>query len=289
MDQKHGVSRRAFVGAMAAVPLLGQNGAWVDLFDGTSLDGWRPQQLPAGQSAWKVVDGALAADGPMCHLFYAGPLRNGDFKNFELEIEASAAPNSNSGIYFHAAYQAKSWPQKGFEVQINNSQPGEYRKTGSLYNVRNMYKQFVADNAWFMTNILVRGKSVQVRVNGMLMVDYVEPTPAHVPPYGMEKQRMLDRGTFALQCHDANSRARFRGIRVRPLPDDTPTPGGAIVTADDTFKKILDTGSRGIPMLDLHVHPKGGLSVDQALALSRSGGIQYGLAGELRTGSARHR
>ena len=278
MDRRFLISRRALVGAMAAAPLLAQNGGWLDLFDGKSLDGWRPQQLPAGQTAWKVVDGALAANGPMCHLFYTGPVRNADFKNFELEVEASAAPNSNSGIYFHTAYQPTNWPQKGFEVQVNNSQLREHKKTGSLYNIRNMYKKSVADDAWFKTNILVRGKNVQVRVNGMVMVDYVEPTPPHVPANGMEKQRMLDRGTFALQCHDANSKARFRSIRVRPLPDDTSTPGGVVVTADDTFKKILDTGSRGIPMLDLHVHPKGGLSVDRALALSRAGGIQYGLA-----------
>jgi hypothetical protein len=40
----------------------------------------------------------------------------------------------------------------------------------------------------------------------------------------------------------------------------------------------VDLGSRGIPMLDQHVHPKGGLSVDHALSKSLRDGIQYGLA-----------
>jgi hypothetical protein len=280
MNMKHNISRRDFIGAMAAAPLLRQDGDWVDLFDGKNIDGWRPQRLPEGQTSWKVVDGTLSADGPMCHLFYAGPVRNADFKNFELEVEAMASPSSNSGIYFHTAYQETGWPRKGFEIQINNSQAREFKKTGSLFNVRNNYKQFVADNQWFKTNILVRGKNIQIRVNGMLMVDYIEPTPPHVPAGGMEKQRMLDHGTFALQCHDANSKARFRSVRVRPLPDDASTPGAVTITADEIFKKIIDIGSgnRDIPMLDLHVHPKNGLTVEQALALSRASGIQYGLA-----------
>jgi hypothetical protein len=29
-------------------------------------------------------------------------------------------PGSNSGIYFHTIYQEASWPEKGFEVQVNN-------------------------------------------------------------------------------------------------------------------------------------------------------------------------
>jgi hypothetical protein len=275
MNPKFDLTRRAFVGAMAAVPLLGQNDGWVELFNGKDLTGWRPQNNPA---SWKVVDGLLTADGPMCHLFYTGPVHNADFKNFELEVEAMTRPSCNSGVYIHTTYQESNWPQKGCEIQINNTQPGEHKKTGSLYNLRNTYRQYVPDDQWFKLNVLVRGKSAQVRLNGMMTVDYVQPDPPFIPPTGMERERFLDHGTFALQCHDPRSNARFRSVRVRPLPDDTPTPGGATVTADDTFKKIMTTGARGIPMLDLHVHPKAGLSIEQAVAMSMRTGIQYGLA-----------
>ena len=267
-------TRRAFLGAMAAVPLFGQSNDWVELFNGRSLEGWRPQR---GPGSWKVLDGLLSAEGPMCHLFYDGPVRGADFKNFELEVEVMTSKGCNSGVYFHTVFQETNWPQKGFEVQINNTQPGERKKTASLYNVRNIYRQYVKDDEWFKLNILVRGKSVQVRLNGMMTVDYIQPDPAFVPPGGMERQRLLDHGTLALQCHDPNSRARFRSVRVRPLADDIATPGEA-PPADDTFKRIIELGSRGYPMLDLHVHPKAGLSVEQAVAKSRRDGIQYGLA-----------
>ncbi len=268
------VTRREFLGTMAALPLVWQGGEWVELFNGQNLDGWRPQR---GPGSWKVVDGQLSADGPMCHLFYSGPVRGADFKNFELEVEAMTRPGCNSGVYFHTGYQETNWPQKGFEVQINNTQPGERKRTGSLYNIRNIYRQYVKDDEWFKLNILVRGKSVQVRLNGMMTVDYVQPDQAYVPAGGMERQRLLDHGTFALQCHDPKSQARFRSVRVRPLADDLATPFQA-PQADETFKRIIDLGSRGYPMLDLHVHPKSGLSVEQAVAKSRRDGIQYGLA-----------
>jgi hypothetical protein len=266
-------TRRAFAGAIAA-SLFAQSDGWVELFNGRDLDGWRPQ---GKLNSWKVADGLLSADGPMCHLFYAGPLRGANFRNFELEAELMTHPSCNSGIYFHTAYQDTGWPNKGCEVQINNTQPGENKKTGSLYNLRNNYKQYVPDNQWFKLHIAVRGKNVQVRLNGMLMVDYFEPTPAVIPP-SMEKERFLGRGTFALQCHDPASKAMFRSVRVRPQPDDLATPGGTAFAADDTFQRILAQGVRGIPMLDLHVHPKGGLSVEQAVSKSLHDGIQYGLA-----------
>ena len=266
-------TRRAFAGAIAA-SLFAQSDGWVELFNGRDLDGWMPQ---GKLNSWKVADGSLSADGPMCHLFYAGPVRGANFRNFELEAEMMTHPSCNSGIYFHTAYQDTGWPNKGCEVQINNTQPGEKKKTGSLYNLRHNYKQYVSDNQWFKLQIAVRGKNVQVRLNGMLMVDYFEPTPAVIPP-SMEKERFLGRGTFALQCHDAASQAMFRSVRVRPLPDDLATPGGTAFAADDTFKRILAQGVRSIPMLDLHVHPKGGLSVEQAVSESLHDGIQYGLA-----------
>ncbi len=271
--QNSDFTRRAFVGAMTAIPLLAQSDGWVDLFNGRSLEGWKPQ---GNLDSWKVANGTLSADGQMCHLFYNGPVRGADFKNFELEVETMTRPSCNSGIYFHTTYQDTGWPNKGCEVQINNTQAREKKKTGSLYNLRNNYKQYVPDNQWFMVNILVRGKSVQVRLNGMLMVDYLEPTP-HVIPPSMEKERFLDHGTFALQCHDPGSKALFRSVRVRPLADDVASPG-ATFTADDTFQQIIALGVRSIPMLDLHVHPKAGLSVEQAVAKSLRDGIQYGLA-----------
>jgi hypothetical protein len=110
-----------------------------------------------------------------------------------------------------------------------------------------------------------------------LLVDYTEPTPPVIPD-AMERERFLDHGTFALQCHDQGTRTCFRGIRVRPLPDDTPTPGGLVPEADAVFRDVIEIGRHNIPMADFHVHLKGSLTLEQALAKSRRDGIQYGIA-----------
>ena len=192
------LTRRAFVAAMAAAPLVGQDEGWVELFNGRDMTGWKPQ---TGPGSWRVEDGLLKADGPRCHLFYDGPVRGADFKNFELEAEVMTRPSCNSGVYFHTRWQETGWPNKGCEVQVNNTQAREHKKTASLYNLRNTYKQYVPDDEWFKLHIVVRGKRVQVRLNDMLVVNYLEPTPPVIPP-SMETERFLDHGTFALQCHD---------------------------------------------------------------------------------------
>ena len=88
-------------------------------------------------------------------------------------------------MFFHTAYQEKDWPSQGFEVQVDNSQKqhGDYlemKMTGSLYGIRNVYKAIAKDDEWFTMNVLVRRPRVQVRVNGTLVVDWIEP-PGRCP------------------------------------------------------------------------------------------------------------
>ena len=270
----HHITRRSLLGA--AFSLSAATPQWIDLFDGRSLTGWTPNE---NQTSWKVRDGELHADGPRCHLFYTGP--KADFKHFELEFEANAAPAANSGLYFHTGFQEKGFPFKGFEVQVNNTAGGEgtYRerkRTGSLYGVRNVYKQIVADNTWFTANVLVRGKNIQVRVDGMLVVDYTEPTPVYVPP-GPERDRRLDHGTFALQCHDPGSKVRYRKVRVRPLADSvTAKDATEAPIVDDIFKAIIDLGRDNIPLVDFDVQTKTS-NIPALLKQARRDGFQVGI------------
>ncbi|MBC8165644.1 MAG: DUF1080 domain-containing protein, partial [Bryobacteraceae bacterium] len=254
-------TRRAFLEAMASAPLIGAENGWIDLFDGHSLKGWRPSE---NKASWRVKDGQLSCDGPRSHLFYDGPVRGADFRNFDLEVDARAPHAANSGIYFHTRYQESNFPQKGFEVQICNSLTGRERyqpriMTGSLYGLRNVYKPFAVDDQWFKLNVSVRGKNIQIRLNSTLLVDYTEPTPPVIPD-AMERERFLDHGTFALQCHDEGSRMLFRGIRVRALPDDAHTPDGPGPEVDNVFRRVIDVGRHNIPMVDFHVHLKSGLT-----------------------------
>lgn len=275
------ITRRTFVSSIsAAAALTGAtaNEEWIELFNGRSLEGWRPN---GNADSWKVSGGVLVGSGPTSHLFYDGPVRNATFRNFDLAAEIKTTAQCNSGVYFHTAWQESGFPAKGFEVQVNNTYIGpdarrERNKTGSLYGLRNVYKQLVPDDRWFQMQVSVRGKNVQIRLDGVLVVDYVEPEPPVIPD-GPEKNRFLSQGTFALQCHNPGPVVSYRSIRVRPLPDDVPSSAAAPV-ADDVFRKIIQNGRHNIPMVDFHVHLKEGLTLEQALAKSRRDGIFYGIA-----------
>ncbi|HEX4164646.1 MAG TPA: family 16 glycoside hydrolase [Bryobacteraceae bacterium] len=291
----HPLTRRSFVAASIAAPLAVAAGGdqWIELFNGRSLENWRPSE---NKNSWKVVNGMLAADGPRSHLFYTGQVRGADFRNFELEVELTTKPECNSGIYFHTAYQETGFPEKGFEVQINNTARGdggylERKKTGSLYGLRNMYKQLVPDEVPFRVNISVRGKNVQIHLNGQLLVDYVEPTPPVIPAGG-EKQRFLSHGTFALQCHNDGSKAAYRSVRVRPLPDNIPAYVGPPPLVDNVFREVINIGRHNVPMVDYHVFLRNGMTLEDALRKSRRDGIQYGLtvsASDLNGDAGAHR
>lgn len=204
--------------AVAMITLAFGQGAeaeegWIVLFDGKSLDGWTAAKENPG--TFRLENGAIVANGPRCHLFYTGPVNGANFKDFELKVEVMTRKNSNGGIYFHTRFQESGWPDKGFEVQVNNSYARDHRKTGSLYMIQDVTETHVPDDEWFTEHIIVKGKRVEVRINGKKVVDWTEPSPPEPPKNA--PGRVLDQGTFALQGHDPGSTVYYRNIRVKPL------------------------------------------------------------------------
>ena len=184
---------------------------WISLFDGKSLNDWK---VGENASTFSVRDGAIVANGPVAHLFYDGEVKNHDFKNFEFKAEVMTTPGSNSGLYFHTAYQDSSWPRKGYEVQVNNSH-GDWRRTGSLYAIQDVKEVYVKDNEWYTESFSVKGKHVTIKINGKTVVEYDEPENVKRDA-GMEG-RLLSSGTFAIQGHDPGSKVYFKNIMVKPL------------------------------------------------------------------------
>jgi len=185
---------------------------WVSLFDGETLNGWKASE--ENKDTFSVRDGMIVIDGPRSHLFYVGPVENADFMNFELKADVMTKPGSNSGIYFHTEYQKSGWPDKGYEVQVNNSH-SDWRRTGSLYGIKDVRGSSAKDNEWFTEHIIVQDKQIIIKVNGQITVDYTEPENIHYPRF---PGRKIARGTFALQGHDPKSVIYYKNIMVKPLP-----------------------------------------------------------------------
>jgi hypothetical protein len=187
-------------------------GGWISLFDGKSFDGWKFSEKPG---TFKIEDGSIVVAGPRSHLYYDGPVMNHNFKNFEVKAEVMTRPGSNSGFYFHTLYQDRSFPDKGFEVQVNNSHT-DWKRTAGLYDIVDTREVAVKDNEWFTLYIKVVGKRVITKINEKTVVDWTEPEGAAAPKG--HPGRVISSGTFALQGHDPKSVVLFKDIMVKPLP-----------------------------------------------------------------------
>jgi hypothetical protein len=189
---------------------------WVELINGKDFTGWKATENTA---TWSVKNGHYEAVGKRSHLFYEGPHLEDGFKNFELEVQVKTFQYANSGIYFHTAYQETGWPNSGMEIQVNNTHIGEgdyieLKKMASLYGVRNLYKSFGKDEEWMTIKAHVESNRVQIWLNGMKTVDYLQPEQTFAAV------KRLGKGTFALQGHDSLSKMQFRSFKVRRLPDN---------------------------------------------------------------------
>ncbi|HYH55080.1 MAG TPA: DUF1080 domain-containing protein [Anseongella sp.] len=186
---------------------------WISLFDGHSFKDWKAGENPG---TFSIEDGAIVVNGPRAHLFYVGDVSGHDFRNFEFRARVMTTPGSNSGIYFHTKFQQERFPDDGFEVQVNNSH-GDWKRTGSLYDIVDIAESYAKDNEWYTQYIRVEGKKVTIKVNGKTAVEWTEAENAAAPEG--HPGRLISGGTFALQGHDPKSKVYFKDLQVRILPD----------------------------------------------------------------------
>jgi hypothetical protein len=191
---------------------FGQNNPWIELFSGTNLDGWKISENPG---SFSIEDKLLKVSGPRGHAFYVGEVGNADFKNFELLVEVKTMPNANSGIFIHTTYQETGWPEKGYEVQVNQSH-SDWRKSGSLYAVQDVREVYVQDGEWYTYHVVVKGDQISVALNGKVIMEYDESedtkriwSPGELKRFG--------RGTIALQAHDPESVIYYRSVKIKLL------------------------------------------------------------------------
>jgi hypothetical protein len=190
---------------------IGQSKDWISLFDGKTFNGWKLGENPG---TFTIEDGSIKVAGPRSHLYYDGPVLNHDFKNFEFKAQVMTKPGSNSGIYFHTAFQEKGFPDKGFEVQVNNSHT-DWKRTGGLYDIKDTREVFVKDDTWYTEYIRVEGKHVIVKINDQVVTDWTQPED--FVPAKNHLNRIIASGTFALQGHDPKSIVYYKDILIKPL------------------------------------------------------------------------
>lgn len=185
---------------------------------------------------------------------------------FELSASVMTEAGSSAELFLYSP--------EGYRILINNGPMDGSIKTGSLLHVRNLYRSLASDGEWFDLSVAVRGSNITVKVNGTEVVNYTEPAS----PFrtAANASQLLSSGPIRLKCTGGS--VECRDLSITKLPADTPTPAEALAPVDEQTDDIIRLQQEDFPVIDYHVHLKGGLTKEMAHTMSMQYGINYGVA-----------
>lgn len=228
--------------------------------------------MPAGVSEkidrWSRPDGTVVRGGEITVCKTDTLAIAGEYCNFMLQGQAYTEKDSEASVMFH------SDGESGYEVLFRNGIIDGTRKSGSLAAVRNLYRSLAEDETWFDFEVAVRGNNITVSINGMEVVCYTEPEK----PYRTEEfsERVIGSGKFFVFGREGC--VRFRNMSVTPLDCDVRNVNDTLPAVDEQSDAIIRLQQKNFPVIDYHVHLKGGLTKEMAHAMSMNYGINYGVA-----------
>jgi hypothetical protein len=124
-----------------------------------------------------------------------------------------------------------------------------------------------------------------VWVNGKPTVDYIEPKQPVRDANG--SRRLLSHGTIALQGHDAKSQVAFRKVAVRLLGDNVTLPK-PVRASDEGYgltENLIDRlAAANLPVIDFHIHLRGEMSLEKAIARQAVTGVNVGVLRNIGSG-----
>ena len=192
----------------------------------------------------------------------------GNYHNFTLQGQAYTEKDAEAALLFHTDGES------GYEVLFHNGEIDGSRKTGSLSAIRNLYRSLAEDNEWFDFEVSVRGKNIAIQINGTDVVCYTEPSqPYRIAEYS---KRLLGQGDILLQGKQGT--VKFRNLQITPLDENACNENDTLPAIDEQNDAIIRLQQQNFPVIDYHVHLKGGLTKEMAHAMSMNYGINYGVA-----------
>jgi hypothetical protein len=215
-SKQFSTSRRLLSVAFCLVicPVLVSGQDWVSLFDGKTLNGWKPVN---GTAKYEVVDGAIkgwtSIGSPNSFL-----CTERNYGDFELEFEVKADSRLNSGVQFRSESKAdfKNGRVHGYQVEIaangnagliyDEARRGKWLNPVSQVNDLEARKA-LKENEWNRYRVVCKGNSIKAWLNGVLVSDI--------------EDSMTSSGFIGLQVHSFKGEppawVMWRNIRIREL------------------------------------------------------------------------
>ena len=177
---------------------------WTSLFDGKTLNGWKPR----GGGIWSVDNGTiLGVTGTGEYGWLCSEKSYGDFV---LEYEAKLESSGNSGVQVRSRIDDKDL-MVGYQFDLDRTRPS----TGRLYDearrkllqdvpLRPEARGSLKADDWNKVRIECAGDRLRSWVNGVAIVDHRDPVDLA--------------GILALQVHSGkDAKIRWRNIRIKDL------------------------------------------------------------------------
>ncbi|MBM3727620.1 MAG: DUF1080 domain-containing protein [Acidobacteria bacterium] len=184
-----------------------QAGVWRPLANGVDLKGW----IVDTPGLWSVRDGVII--GRHGGLKYNDFLRTEEhFEDFELKLRFRLLNNQgNSGVQFRSIPVPDSHEVFGFQADIGQQYWGalydESRRKKVLAGPPKELQEGIDKNAWHEYRIRAEGSLIELRLDGIRTVHYMEEDPG-----------ILKRGFIALQVHSGPGiEVHFRDLEIREL------------------------------------------------------------------------
>ena len=226
---------------------------WINLFDGSSLEGWRAyngDQMPPG---WKIVDGILTFTTAQIleqdydykgsrDIIYGAE----EFDNFELYVEWIIPPGGNSGIFYHVkeGYQGPSLVSPEYQLiddenyakihdltsyntqfgVLNPSDLQDWQKTAAdyaMYVPDTTQKVLYPPGQWNSSRIVFTPNNVEHWLNGKKVLSFVPWSEDWYKKRNSGKwNNAPDYGKYKtgyIGFQDHGSNLSFRNIKIKKL------------------------------------------------------------------------
>ncbi len=197
------------------------------LFDGKTTTGWHSYLKPTAEPAWGVVDGALQLNPKAPG--QGDLVTDGEYENFELDLEWKISPGGNSGIIFgvHEDPAFRATYDTGIEMQVLDDKDAEDNKkpthlAGALYDMVAPPKDAAKPaGEWNRVKLRKQNGHLTFSLNNIKTVDVQMGSPEWKALIENSKFKTwknfaaYPKGHIALQDHD--HQVAFRAITIKQL------------------------------------------------------------------------
>jgi Domain of Unknown Function (DUF1080). len=204
--------RTAIVVLAAAAALQAQSRpkppdpGWVSLFNGKDLTGW----VKVGNEKWEVVDGVIHGQGITKEYGYLRTEKK--YTDFHMSLRFKCEADGNSGVFFHVDFKPGTADvSQGLQFEIDRTLN---HHTGGIYGDGRgwiawpapEFETVIRPHDWNDMLLKVEGNRYVARLNGVVVLDFTDPTPKSFDGY------------IALQLHSGGQgNMKFKDLFVRDL------------------------------------------------------------------------